>query len=405
MPRHPRRVHRRALRALRPPGPRDRHRRRRRHHAAGHRCQPRHHAPCREPTSALMLPTIAPRQWRRLDSTQRTSARSRSDSTRTSRHPDRCTSTPRPYSRHGRYRWVPWRLSAPTAGASSTAASSSGPADQPIAAASIFLVEPTLHPPAPRDVLTGPLNEHVRPDQGLRGKALALYRSAGTVYRSFHRVPDRPEPDERGGPAMRGHVARKRDRFYAVIYEGLDPITGRERRTWHPAGTDLADAEALAARLAAERDGRNDAIRSLTFGAYLTGHWLPAKRLELRTSTYRSYAHKTERHILPALGRKRLRRLRPDDLERLYDSRLHPADGRRADQRLVAQPDRGPAPGAALLRARRHRPPVPRRAKPHDPPLHRLAKPQRPRPNGLRLTSTRRVHREMTQGWLCPRSS
>jgi len=29
---------------------------------------------------------------------------------------------------------------------------------------------------------------------------------------------------------MKGYVARKGDRFYAVIYEGLDPLTGRERR-------------------------------------------------------------------------------------------------------------------------------------------------------------------------------
>lgn len=128
---------------------------------------------------------------------------------------------------------------------------------------------------------------------------------------------------------MKGHVARKRDRYYAVIYEGIDPVDGKEKKRWHPAGTNRAEAEALAARLAAERDGRNDEIRSLTFGAYLTGHWLPAKKLELATSTYRSYVHKTQRHILPVIGRKRLRRLRPEDLERLYDSMLHPADGTR----------------------------------------------------------------------------
>jgi hypothetical protein len=104
---------------------------------------------------------------------------------------------------------------------------------------------------------------------------------------------------------VHGHVARKRARYYAVIYEGLDPVTGRERWTWHPAGTDHAEAEALAARLAAERDGRNDQIRSLSFGAYLTGRWLPAKKLELRTSTYRGYVHKTQRHILPALRGRR----------------------------------------------------------------------------------------------------
>lgn len=33
---------------------------------------------------------------------------------------------------------------------------------------------------------------------------------------------------------MHGHVARNRDRYYADIYEGLDPVTGKERRSWHP---------------------------------------------------------------------------------------------------------------------------------------------------------------------------
>lgn len=115
---------------------------------------------------------------------------------------------------------------------------------------------------------------------------------------------------------MQGHVARKRGRYYAVIYEALDPITGKERRIWHPAGNDRADAEAIAARLAQERDGRNDEIRSLTYGAYLTGQWLPAKKLTLEVSTYWGYVHKIQRHILPALGRKRLRRLRPEDTRR-----------------------------------------------------------------------------------------
>ena len=35
---------------------------------------------------------------------------------------------------------------------------------------------------------------------------------------------------------MKGYLAHKGNRWYAVIYEGLDPVTGRERRSWHPAG-------------------------------------------------------------------------------------------------------------------------------------------------------------------------
>jgi hypothetical protein len=46
---------------------------------------------------------------------------------------------------------------------------------------------------------------------------------------------------------MKGYVACKGTRWYAVICEGIDPVTGRERRSRHPAGTERADAERLAA--------------------------------------------------------------------------------------------------------------------------------------------------------------
>lgn len=126
---------------------------------------------------------------------------------------------------------------------------------------------------------------------------------------------------------MKGYVARKGDRWYAVIYEGIDPVTGRERRSWHPAGTDRSDAQRIADRLAAECNGRNDATRSLSFGAFLTARWLPGKRIVLAASTYDGYRRKVEHHLLPSLGPVALRRLRPDHLEALYEHLLHPTDG------------------------------------------------------------------------------
>ncbi len=126
---------------------------------------------------------------------------------------------------------------------------------------------------------------------------------------------------------MNGYVAQRRGRFYAVIYEGRDPVTGKERRQWHPAGTDRAEAERLATKLAAEETKRTDAARSLTFGAYLTSQWLPAKKLHLATSTYRGYERNVQLHILPAFGRTSIRRLRYQQIESLYDSLLHPAEG------------------------------------------------------------------------------
>lgn len=128
---------------------------------------------------------------------------------------------------------------------------------------------------------------------------------------------------------MKGYVARKGNRWYAVIYEGIDPVTGKEQRSWHPAGRVRGDAERLAARLASER-GATDEARSLSFGAFLTSRWLPGKRLAIAASTYNGYRHNVEGHIVPSLGRIGLRRLRPHHLEALYDSLLQPSNGRAA---------------------------------------------------------------------------
>lgn len=127
---------------------------------------------------------------------------------------------------------------------------------------------------------------------------------------------------------MKGYIAQRRGRFYEVIYEGTDPATGKERRSWHPAGTDLAEAERLAAKLTSEKTRRNDGPRSLTFGAYLTDQWLPAKKRQLATSTYKGYERNVTRHILPTLERTRLRQLRFQQIEALYDRLLHPVEGK-----------------------------------------------------------------------------
>jgi integrase len=125
---------------------------------------------------------------------------------------------------------------------------------------------------------------------------------------------------------MKGYIAKKGHQYYAVIYEGLDPVTGKEQRRWHPAGPDKAAAEALASRLAAELEGRDDKTRSLTFGAYLTDQWLPGKANTLAESTWHGYRRKIERHILPTLGGIPIRRLNVADLEGLYDAKLRPTE-------------------------------------------------------------------------------
>ena len=128
---------------------------------------------------------------------------------------------------------------------------------------------------------------------------------------------------------MKGYTARKGNRWYAVIYHGLDPITGREQRSWHAAGNNQANAEALARKLVAEIHGRDDEGRSLTFGAYLNERWLPSKQIELRPTTFAGYRRNVELHIVPMLGAVKIRRLTSDQIERLYEAKLRPTDGTR----------------------------------------------------------------------------
>jgi hypothetical protein len=117
---------------------------------------------------------------------------------------------------------------------------------------------------------------------------------------------------------MKGYVARKGGRYYAVIYEGLDPLTGRERRRWYPAGTCEVAARQLAHDLAQARAGDRPERSSLTVGVYLTQRWLPSKGLTLRASTFDGYRRNIDLHVVPRIGRIPLRRLRPDHLEGLY---------------------------------------------------------------------------------------
>lgn len=51
------------------------------------------------------------------------------------------------------------------------------------------------------------------------------------------------------------YIIQRKDRFYVVAYDGLDPLTGKERRRWHPAGHDRHEAEQMATRIEADAAG------------------------------------------------------------------------------------------------------------------------------------------------------
>ena len=115
------------------------------------------------------------------------------------------------------------------------------------------------------------------------------------------------------------YIVQRKDRFYVVAYDGLDPLTGKERRRWHPAGHHRSDADALAARLDQETNAAPPTIGGpITLADFLAGTWLPQKRRQVRATTAYRYSWFVEHYIAPAIGDVPLRRLRTDHLDTLY---------------------------------------------------------------------------------------
>src|SRR5579885_507826 len=112
------------------------------------------------------------------------------------------------------------------------------------------------------------------------------------------------------------YIVHRKDRFYVVAYDGIDPLTGRERRRWHPAGDSRSCAEELVARLEADTR-RDDRTRSTStrLGVFLTDTWLPRKRSHLRPTTAYRYEWMIDRYVAPTLGQVELSALRTEHLD------------------------------------------------------------------------------------------
>ena len=120
------------------------------------------------------------------------------------------------------------------------------------------------------------------------------------------------------------YIVQRNSRFYVVAYDGIDILTGRERRRWHPAGHSKADAEAIAANLDAAHTALDTptGLDPLTVARYLTEQWLPIRLHDLDPSTAHRYGWMIDNYITPAIGHPRLRSLRTEHLDRLYTDLL-----------------------------------------------------------------------------------
>jgi integrase len=116
-----------------------------------------------------------------------------------------------------------------------------------------------------------------------------------------------------------GYVTYRHSRWYAIGYQGIDPITGNDRRQWHRAESEQ-QARDLAATLPSATT--TTAQRGITLARYMHTRWLPERTHRLRPTTSFRYTKMADRYLLPTLGRVPLRHLTVNHLQRLYQDLL-----------------------------------------------------------------------------------
>ena len=117
---------------------------------------------------------------------------------------------------------------------------------------------------------------------------------------------------------MKGHVEKKRGRYFVVVELDKDPATGKRRRKWSGGFARKKDADAaLTQALHQRQEGTYVPPAKTTLQQFLRG-WLVSIKPTLRASSWESYRLCVEERINPALGQIELRRLNAMDLNGLY---------------------------------------------------------------------------------------
>jgi len=125
-------------------------------------------------------------------------------------------------------------------------------------------------------------------------------------------MPPKAAPTGRRRP--RGLIRQRGNSFQAIVYAGIDPLTGKAHRLSESAPTE-AQARKILTRLVAQVDeGRNARTRA-TLATALDA-WLRVHEAE--ESTLRSYDRYGRRYIKPALGAVPLAKITAQVLEEFY---------------------------------------------------------------------------------------
>ncbi len=122
---------------------------------------------------------------------------------------------------------------------------------------------------------------------------------------------------------MTGHVRRRGTTWAFVVDIGRDPSTGARKQRWRSGfRTRKAAERELAATLHQLDVGTYVESSRITVGAFLLDEWMPARRAQLRDSTFEGYLSLIRVHVIPRIGARRLQDVSPPMLNTLYGDLL-----------------------------------------------------------------------------------
>jgi integrase len=123
-------------------------------------------------------------------------------------------------------------------------------------------------------------------------------------------------------------------RWYLIVDTGRDG-TGRRRQKWHGGFRTRREAEGARAKIVNDINlGVYVAPNDLTLTDWVERTWLPSMRLQVKPTTLDSYRRNLVLHVLPRLGRLRLREITPRRLNEVYAELLESGRKNGAGTRL-----------------------------------------------------------------------
>ncbi|MCF3942160.1 tyrosine-type recombinase/integrase [Oceanobacillus alkalisoli] len=122
---------------------------------------------------------------------------------------------------------------------------------------------------------------------------------------------------------MRGHVAKKGDRYYVVVDLGRDHRNKRKQK-WFSGYSRKKDAEKDLPRILNELEKGYKEPENMTLEEYFN-QWLSRKKRNVQPGTYEHYESYMRTHIIPGLGHLKISKLEPYHVESFMDE-VHDKD-------------------------------------------------------------------------------